>query len=92
LGGNHIGEGAIALSEALKANRTLTVINLGNNKVGNNGAEALSETLKTNHTLTLIKLGLHPICIREIQAVDELIQRNENLRNRAMTAAQKRCL
>ncbi|KAF9112767.1 hypothetical protein BGX27_002853 [Mortierella sp. AM989] len=54
---NLIGDGgALALSEALKTNTTLTTLDLTNNIIGKEGGLALAEALKTN--ITLITLDL----------------------------------
>ncbi|KAI8596729.1 hypothetical protein EDD21DRAFT_419388, partial [Dissophora ornata] len=49
-------EGALALSEALKTNTTLTTLSLQDNSIEKEGALALSEALKTNTTLTTLDL------------------------------------
>ena len=56
--GNKIGaEGVKHLSEALKVNKTVTQIYLGDNEIGAEGVKHLAEALKDNKTVTDIKLG-----------------------------------
>ena len=74
---NSIGDnGAVALSEALKTNLTLTSLELRNNKIGDNGAVALSEALKINPTLTTLDLHSNSIGPNGVQALSE--PRNTN--------------
>ena len=58
LGGNEIGpEGARAIGEWLRDNRSVTRLDLGGwNKIGAEGAKALADALRVNDTLT--KLGV----------------------------------
>jgi hypothetical protein len=59
---NSIGEnGAVALSEALKTNWTLTTLNLWGNSIEDNRAKAPSKALKTSSTLTTLKLKSNSI-------------------------------
>ncbi|KAF9147282.1 hypothetical protein BG015_011099 [Linnemannia schmuckeri] len=54
---NLIGDdGAVALSEALKASLALTTLDLESNWIGPNGTETLSEVLKINSTPTTLDL------------------------------------
>ena len=78
LGWNNIGkEGAIAISEALKYNNTITDINLCSNNIGNEGATAISEALKHNHTITYIDLGGNNIYDEETMTlIDDQLNRN----------------
>jgi len=43
--------------EALKINKTITRLDLNNNKISNGGAKALAEALKTNKTLILFNIS-----------------------------------
>lgn len=49
--------GAAQIAVALKTHRTLTVLNVGNNKIGPEGAKQLAEALA--HNRTLISLQMH---------------------------------
>jgi hypothetical protein len=55
LGDNQIGAGgARAISEALKANTTLTCLDIARNEIGESGTQVVSEALKVNTTLTQV--------------------------------------
>jgi Ran GTPase-activating protein (RanGAP) involved in mRNA processing and transport len=57
LAGNEIGpEGAKAIGEWLRDNRSLKVLWLGGNKIGPEGAKALADALRVNRSLT--RLGV----------------------------------
>ena len=46
---NNIGvEGAKAIAEALKVNKSITELYLWNNNIGDEGAKAIAEALKVN--------------------------------------------
>ena len=47
---------AVALAEALKMNRTIRTLFLGNNSISDTGAGALAEALRVNKTLTELHL------------------------------------
>jgi Ran GTPase-activating protein (RanGAP) involved in mRNA processing and transport len=49
-------EGAVALADALKANTSVTNMNLGGNKIGDEGASALADAIEANTSLTNIDL------------------------------------
>ena len=53
--------GTVALAEALKVNRVLTELNLGDNEIGDVGAAALGEAVKFNAALTILVLGYNQI-------------------------------
>ncbi|KAF8924600.1 hypothetical protein BGZ47_003903, partial [Haplosporangium gracile] len=46
--------GAVALSEALKTNSTLTALNLSYNSIGSYGAQALSKARNTESPVIII--------------------------------------
>ena len=50
-------EGAKALAEALKVNKAVEVLQLGDCGIGNGGAAALAEALRSNTSLTVLYLG-----------------------------------
>ena len=55
---NVIGDdGAAALGESLKYNKSLTTLNSSNNEIGDDGAAALGECLKYNKSLTTLDLS-----------------------------------
>jgi hypothetical protein len=54
-------EGASALADALKVNKSLTSINLDYNQIGAEGASALADALKMNRTLKSINLCVNAI-------------------------------
>jgi len=65
-------EGPIAIAEALKANKTLTSINLSKNNLtrhGNDmsGITQIAEALKVNTTLQSIDIDGHPLLIMQLK-------------------------
>ena len=52
-------EGAKALADALRVNASLTLLNLGGNKVGDDGATAIAQAVKSNTTCKLAELVLY---------------------------------
>ena len=50
-----------SLAEAMKVNKTLTQLYLGNNNIGDAGAAFLSEAIKVNTTLTQLSLSFNKI-------------------------------
>ena len=63
------------ISEALKANNTLTYLNLSNNNIID--VQSIGELLKTNNTLT--KLWLNNNNITDVQSIGELLKTNNTL-------------
>ena len=57
LSGNKITLTNGKFAKALAHNRTLLVLNLHNNNIGNEGAKSLSDALKVNQTLEKLHLG-----------------------------------
>ena len=51
-------EGAKAVGEALKHNRSLELLDLSNNRIRANGAIILSSGLQNNNTLKILKVNL----------------------------------
>jgi len=73
-------QGNQSLVEGLRANTTLTSINLKRNQIGAEGTQALAETLKTNTTLTSINLDDNQIGESEaLQHINTFCKRNEAL-------------
>ncbi|KAF9176809.1 hypothetical protein BGZ51_009621 [Haplosporangium sp. Z 767] len=75
IGGKEFG----ILAEALKANSTLTTLNLKWDSIGDNGAQALSEALKANSTLTILSLERNSIESNGAQALSEALKANSTL-------------
>jgi len=62
LNGNNIGdEGAKMISDALKRNTALTLLDLSDNNIGDEGARMISDALKCNTTLTELNLQCNNI-------------------------------
>mmetsp|Transcript_18603 Transcript_18603/g.41370 ORF Transcript_18603/g.41370 Transcript_18603/m.41370 type:complete len:156 (+) Transcript_18603:613-1080(+) len=53
----HSADGAAALAEALRENKTLTTLVLEHNDIGKDGAKAIAEALSDNATLTTLNLS-----------------------------------
>ena len=67
----------------MKTNATLTSLNLGGNKVGDDGARALAEAMKTNATLTSLDLGWNEVGADGARAVEEIKARLAENKNNA---------
>jgi len=52
-------EGAKMISELIKVNSTLRILDLSVNTIGDEGTIMISESLKTNTTLTDLSLGCY---------------------------------
>ncbi|KAF9170590.1 hypothetical protein BGX20_008780, partial [Mortierella sp. AD010] len=72
-------EGALALTEVLKTNTTLTTLDLFQNSIGKEGALALSEALKSNTALTTLYLYRNSIRNRGDLALSEALKTNPAL-------------
>lgn len=59
---NQIGDaGAQSLAKALKQNKSITTLHLGNNAIGDEGTKHLADALSCNDSLTDLYLkGIHP--------------------------------
>ncbi|KAF9944994.1 hypothetical protein BGZ72_001783, partial [Mortierella alpina] len=75
IGGKEFG----VLSETLRTNATLTILDLRGNSIGDNGALALSEALKINSTLTTLDLWNNSIGDNGAQALSEALKTNSTL-------------
>ncbi|MBP9693323.1 MAG: hypothetical protein KBE16_01255, partial [Alphaproteobacteria bacterium] len=71
--------GAVALADALKENRMLTTLSLGDNQIGDVGARALAEALKVNGTLTDLNLWSNQIGGVGARALAEALKVNGTL-------------
>lgn len=58
-------QGAMSLARALKANNTLTELDLRWNNVGNDGARALRDSLEANRSLSCLKLSGNKVMIND---------------------------
>jgi hypothetical protein len=77
---NHIGdEGASALADALKVNKSVMAIYLGDNGIGAEGASALADALKVNTSFTKIFLGNNAIGREGAAALIDALQVNTSL-------------
>ena len=80
LSGNAIAtEGATALAEMLKENRTLQQLNVRYNSIGQGGATALAEMLKENRTLQQLDVRYNSIGQGGATALAEMLKENRTL-------------
>ena len=80
LKGNEIGnEGAIAFSEMLKHNTTVTSVYIGCNNIDDNGAVLFAEMLKHNNTITDIDFLLNQIGNNGMIALAEMLKQNTKI-------------
>lgn len=70
---------AIALVEALKDNKIVTVLNLGSNKIGDDEAKVIANVLKNNTTLTALFLDNNEIGHEGAMAIAEALKSNKTL-------------
>jgi len=76
LTGSEIGdEGAKAVAEALRVNKSIMVIGLMRNRIGDEGAKALVEALRVNFTVLQLSVENWPFHTETIK----LTERNESL-------------
>ena len=78
--GKDNGSGPTHLSTALKANSTLTAINLSANRIRNLGATQLSNALLINSTLREMDLSQNPIRYAGIARLCDALQMNTTLK------------
>ncbi|GAA6058458.1 hypothetical protein JCM3770_002732 [Rhodotorula araucariae] len=67
--GNDIRNGVTYIAQVLKRNRTLKVLNLGENKIDAHGLIALAEALKFNTALETLDIGHNPCCGPHIDGI-----------------------
>jgi len=80
LKGNQIGnEGAIAFSEMLKHNNTVTSVYIGCNNIDDNGAVVFAEMLKHNNTITDIDFWLNQIGNNGMIALSKMLKQNTKI-------------
>ena len=70
---------ASCLSKALKANSSVTSLNLGGNFVGEDGASSLSKALKANSSLTNLNLSLNSIGDDGASSLSKALKANSSL-------------
>lgn len=71
--------GAVAFSEALKANKSLTYLSLSNNRVADEGATALAEALRSNVHLVYMGLAKNDIGNAGAAAIGQMLGVNKTL-------------
>jgi Ran GTPase-activating protein (RanGAP) involved in mRNA processing and transport len=71
-------EAAKLISDAIRTNTSLTVINLNNNKISAEGANYLSDALKKNTTLNEIKLDTNYISNKGSKYISDTLKTNTN--------------
>jgi hypothetical protein len=80
LWGHGLGnEDAAALSNALKVNTLVTVIDLGDNQIGDEGATALADALKVNTSVTTISLLYNQIDSEGASALADALKVNTSV-------------
>eukprot|EP00435_Cladocopium_sp_Y103_P073598 s374_g44.t1 len=80
LSGNEIGDdGAQALGDGLKENKSLVLLLLENNSIGDAGAQALGEGLKENRSLEKLDLNSNSSGDAGAQALGESLKENRSL-------------
>lgn len=72
-------EGAIAIAEMLKVNRSLRYINLGSNKITDAGARKFLEVLDKNKSLVELELKENYISDTYMSAIRALLDRNKRM-------------
>jgi protein phosphatase 1 regulatory subunit 37 len=72
LKGNDIRGGIVYLSQALKKNRTLKVLNLSDNNIEMSGLVAIADALKYNATLETLDLSHNPCCGPGLEGITTL--------------------
>ncbi|UZJ56958.1 hypothetical protein CBS101457_006278 [Exobasidium rhododendri] len=72
LKGNDIRGGVVYLSQALKKNRTLKVLNLSDNNIEMSGLVAIADALKYNATLETLDLSHNPCCGPGLEGITTL--------------------
>ena len=89
IGGNNISDdikegyhGAQAIANALKenTNSALTILHIGNNKIGNDGAIAFADMLKINKTLKELHIGNNKIGDKGAIAFADMLRINNTLK------------
>ncbi|KAJ1629087.1 hypothetical protein T492DRAFT_594101, partial [Pavlovales sp. CCMP2436] len=77
---NKIGDvGAVGLGKALKANASLTTLNLAWNQIGDAGAVGLGKALEGNASLTMLNLGFNQLTDKAALALADVLKVNASL-------------
>ncbi|XP_061256980.1 NLR family CARD domain-containing protein 3 isoform X1 [Bos javanicus] len=78
---NSIGpQGAKALADALKINRTLASLSLQSNRIRDDGARSMAEALATNRTLSVLHLQKNSIGPVGTQQMADALKQNRSLK------------
>ncbi|KAI5474358.1 leucine-rich repeat containing protein 68 [Pseudohyphozyma bogoriensis] len=81
--GNDLRNGVSYISQVLKRNRTLKVLNLSENKIDVQGLVSIAEALKYNTALETLDMSLNPCCGPALEGITSLraaIAINSNLK------------
>ena len=70
-------DGAKALAEAIKDNKTITKIDISCNDIKDEGSIAIAQALQTNKTITEIKLSNNNIGVRGAEAIADALKINK---------------
>ena len=71
--------GAVAISECLKKNNTLQVLNISENKLSDDGVIAISNSLKTNQILKTLNLANNRITTKGAAKIADAMKSNKSL-------------
>jgi Ran GTPase-activating protein (RanGAP) involved in mRNA processing and transport len=76
-------DGAVLISKALAAHKTIARVDLSENDIGETGAHALLESVQSNHSVLMdIKLQGNPnVSQQAIRAINQACTKNRVLRN-----------
>ncbi|CAF1561785.1 unnamed protein product [Didymodactylos carnosus] len=72
-------EGARAVANALKINRTLSRLYISNNNISNEGATSIADALKINETLTELYIGENNISNEGATSIADALKTNKTL-------------
>ncbi|KAG8824252.1 hypothetical protein FRC17_009140 [Serendipita sp. 399] len=72
LRGNDLRNGVSSISQVLKRNRTLKILNLSENKIGIDGLVSIADALKYNNSLETLDLSRNPCCGPGVEGITSL--------------------
>lgn len=72
LRGNDLRNGVSSISQVLKRNRTLKILNLADNKIGVEGLVYIADALKYNNSLETLDLSRNPCCGPGVEGITSL--------------------
>ncbi|KAG8785188.1 hypothetical protein FRC20_001275 [Serendipita sp. 405] len=72
LRGNDLRNGVSSISQVLKRNRTLKILNLAENKIGVDGLVSVADALKYNNSLETLDLSRNPCCGPGVEGITSL--------------------